>query len=272
MFDGTNFQDKVALVTGGASGIGLALANAFADRGAKLVLADLDRPALESVRAEFVSRGTEVLAVVTDVTDKASVAALADETYTRFGHVDILCNNAGVATFGSMVEATQADWDFTMGVNVWGVVNGVQAFVPNMVKRGEGGYVVNTASMAGLIGMEYLGVYCMSKFAVVGMTESLARELRSTSIGVSLLCPMVVDTPINENSVRMRPDHLSNPQDVSEPDMSLVGGVVGAEEVADRVLAAMAERDLYILTHPEQAPILEKRAQRLAEAAAKVLA
>lgn len=271
MFDGTNFQDKVALVTGGASGIGLALAHAFAERGAKLVLADLDAPALETVRSSFSERGIDVLAVATDVTSKDSVAKLAGETYARFGHVDILCNNAGVATFGSMVQASEADWDFTMGVNVWGVVNGVQAFVPKMIERGKGGYVLNTASMAGLIGMEYLGVYCTSKFAVVGMTESLARELRSTNIGVSLLCPMVVDTPINQNSVRMRPDHLSNDAEGIEPDMGLVGGVVGAEEVADRVIAAMADNDLYILTHPEQALILEKRARRLAEAAAKVL-
>jgi len=121
------------------------------------------------------------------------------------------------------------------------------------------------------VGMEFLGVYCTSKFAVVGMTESLARELRSTRIGVSLLCPMLVDTPINKNSVRMRPDHLGD-RVVTEPDMGLVGGVVRPEEVADRVLAAIADRDLYILTHPEQAMILAKRAARLAEAAEKALA
>jgi len=272
MFDGKNLEGNVALVTGGASGIGLALASAFANRGVKLVLADLDGSALRDVSASLVEQGIDVLAVQTDVTDQASMQALAEATYERFGHVDILCNNAGVATFGSMLDATQSDWDFTMSVNVWGVVNGVQTFVPRMIERGEGGYVVNTASMAGLIGMEYLGVYCTSKFAVVGMTESLARELRSARIGVSLLCPMVVNTPINENSVRMRPDHLANSAAVQEPDMSLTGGVVDASEVAERVLAAMGDRDLYVLTHPEQAAILAKRAQRLAYAAEKALA
>lgn len=272
MFDGNNLEGNVALITGGASGIGLALASAFADRGAKLVLADLDAPELLNVSSSFANRGIEVLAVPTDVTDRESMHALAEATYKQFGHIDILCNNAGVATFGSMLDATQSDWDFTMGVNVWGVVNGVQTFVPRMIERGEGGYVVNTASMAGLIGMEYLGVYCTSKFAVVGMTESLARELRSAAIGVSLLCPMVVDTPINQNSVRMRPNHLANDDTVQEPDMSLTGGVVDPAEVADRALAAIANGDLYILTHPEQAAILAKRAQRLARAAEKALA
>lgn len=272
MFDGKNFDGKVALVTGGASGIGLALASAFAERGSNLVLADLDAPALAAVAASFMDQGVEVLAVPTDVTDPASMLALAEATYERFGHVDILCNNAGVATFGSMINASQSDWDFTMGVNVWGVVNGVQTFVPGMVERGEGGYVINTASMAGLIGMEYLGAYCASKFAVVGMTESLARELKAAHIGVSLLCPMVVDTPINENSVRMRPDHLSDGDTGEDPGVTLTGGVVQPTEVAERVLAGMRDRDLYILTHPEQAGILAKRARRLAEAAEKALA
>lgn len=272
MFDGTNFEGTVALVTGGASGIGLAMAKAFATRGAHLVLADLDGPKLAEAVAAFEVNGVQVLGVPTDVTDKGSMAALAEATYARFGHIDVLCNNAGVATFGSMLEASDADWDFTIGVNMWGVVNGIQTFVPGMLERGEGGYIVNTASMSGLVGMEYLGVYCTSKFAVVGLSESLARELRHANIGVSILCPMVVETPINENSVRMRPAHLRDADDPSTPDIGLVGGVVNAHEVAERVVAAIGEGELYILTHPEQAGILAKRAARLAAAAEKAFA
>src|SRR5439155_716730 len=153
-----------------------------------------------------------------------SVRALAEAAARRFGAVHIVCNNAGVGTFGQLATATHADWEYTMRVNFWGVVHGVEIFVPRLVAQGAGGHVINTASMAGLVGMQWLGVYCASKFAVVGLTEALHRELRPHGIGVSVLCPMIVRTNINENSVRNRPAELRNPGDpVVPPAGALVG-------------------------------------------------
>lgn len=257
------FRDRVAVVTGGAAGIGRALARAFADRGAHLVLADIDETALADARSEFESRGTRVLTVVTDVRERESVFDLADAATRAFERVHIVCNNAGIAPFGSSLGADPKDWEVTMAINFWGVVHGVDAFVPNMLVHGEGGHVVNTASMAGLTGMLGLGMYCASKFAVVGLTESLHRELRGRDIGVSVLCPMVVDTGIGENSQRMLAGAAPNPEELkaSAPNL-LQGNVITPESVARRVVRAIERNDLYIFTHPEQREILKRRADR----------
>ena len=262
------FKDRVAVVTGGAGGIGSALARAFAARGAKIVLADLDAANLAVVAKHLEAGGAQVLGVATDVTKAESVEALAEATLRRFGAAHIVCNNAGIATFGPIATSTRKDWEFTMNVNFWGVVNGVQSFVPRLIAQRQGGHVVNTASMAGLTGMSWLGVYCASKFAVVGLTESLQRELRPHEIGVSVLCPMIVQTNINENSLRMRPEDLRNPDGVNLPQTGgaappMVGGTVLPEELARRVVRAIERKDLYILTHPEQREILKRRAQRI---------
>jgi NAD(P)-dependent dehydrogenase (short-subunit alcohol dehydrogenase family) len=259
------FQDRVAVITGGAGGIGRAMAEAFAARGARLVLADIDEQALAGVASALRERGTEVLTVATDVTSVASVQALSDAAWGRFGAVHVVCNNAGVAVFGDMTTMTHADWQYVMGVNFWGVVHGVEAFVPRMIAQRAGGHVVNTASMAGLVGMRWLGVYCASKFAVVGLTEGLHRELQDHGIGVSVLCPMIVETNINENSVRNRPRALRNPGEgeALPGNVQMAGGVIRPEEVARRVVRAIDRRDLYILTHPEQREILRRRAAKL---------
>ena len=212
-----------------------------------------------------------MLTVRTDVGEAAQVQALADAAVARFGAVHLVCNNAGIAVFGHLVDATPADWEYTMRVNFWGVVHGVQTFAPRLVAQGQGGHIVNTASMAGLVGMEWLGVYCASKFAVVGLTESLHRELKPHGIGVSVLCPMIVQTDINRNSVRNRPAALRNPGDPRRPSRSrrprspgaMQGGVIGVEEVARRVVRAIERSDLYVLTHPEQRGFLRRRAARL---------
>jgi NAD(P)-dependent dehydrogenase (short-subunit alcohol dehydrogenase family) len=276
------FKDRVAVITGGAGGIGLTMARAFAARGAKLVLADLDEAALHRATTELTTAGAAVLGVRTDVTKLASVQALAEATTQRFGAVHIVCNNAGVATFGEICDSTHQDWEFTMNVNFWGVVHGVETFVPQLIAQGAGGHVVNTASMAGLVGMQWLGIYCASKFAVVGLTEALQRELKPRGIGVSVLCPMIVATNINQNSVRMRPTELRNPGEqplletgapVDVPDGAnppdappagaMKGGTIAPEEVARRVVRAIERKDLYILTHPEQREFLRRRAARL---------
>ena len=258
------FRDRVAVVTGGAGGIGMAMARAFADRGARLVLADLDVEALASAEKELSGKGAEVLGVQTDVTRRESVGLLADMAVRRFGAVHIVCNNAGIAIGGNLLDATPEDWEFTMSVNFWGVVHGVATFCPILIEQKQGGHVINTASMAGLVGMQWLGVYCASKFAVVGLTESLQRELRPHDIGVSVLCPMIVQTQINQNSVRMRPEHLrSGDEPAPSGDVSMVGGVIPPEAVAERVVRGIENRSLYILTHPEQREILRRRASRL---------
>jgi NAD(P)-dependent dehydrogenase (short-subunit alcohol dehydrogenase family) len=254
------FRGRVAVITGGGGGIGAAMARAFAARGARLVLADVDPAAMATVTAELGARGTEVLAVPTDVTSVESVRALADAAERRFGAVHIVCNNAGVATFGEIVASTHADWQYTMNVNFWGVVHGVETFVPRLLARRDGGHVVNTASMAGLVGMRWLGVYSASKFAVVGLTEALHRELTDHGIGVSVLCPMIVQTNINQNSVRNRPAPLRNPGEPLVPDSAtMAGSVIPPEEVARRVVRGIERKDLYIFTHPEQREFLKRR-------------
>lgn len=260
------FRDRVAVVTGGGSGIGAAMATAFAARGATLVLADVDPAALAQTAATLEAAGATVLAVPTDVGDRAQVDALAAAAVERFGAVHVVCNNAGIAVAGPLADATAADWEYTMRVNFWGVVHGVSAFVPRLIAQGQGGHVVNTASMAGLVGMEWLGVYCASKFAVVGLTEALQRELRPHGIGVSVLCPMIVQTAITANSIRNRPAALRNPgtQDLMpEADAPpLAGGIIPVDEVSRRVVRAIDRGDFYVLTHPEQRDILRRRAAR----------
>jgi len=263
-------KDRVAVITGGGSGIGAAMAAAFAARGARIVLADIDPAALERTAATLTASGADVLTVRTDVGDLAQVRALADATVARFGAVHVVCNNAGIAVVGAQADATHADWEYTMRVNFWGVAHGVETFVPRLLAQGQGGHVVNTASMAGLVGMEWLGIYCASKFAVVGLTEGLARELTPHGIGVSVLCPMVVQTDINLNSIRNRPVALRNPdhpevpvQLAPEVQATMVGTVIGVDEVARRVVRAIDRGDLYILTHPEQRRILQRRAARI---------
>jgi NAD(P)-dependent dehydrogenase (short-subunit alcohol dehydrogenase family) len=258
------FRGRVAVITGGGGGIGAALAEAFAARGARLVLADVDEPATARVAERLAARGAEVLVVPTDVTALASVQALAAAAERRFGAVHLVCNNAGVAVFGEIAAATHADWQYVMAVNFWGVVHGVETFVPRLIAQRAGGHVVNTASMAGLVGMRWLGIYSASKFAVVGLSEALHRELAEHGIGVSVLCPMIVDTDINANSVRNRPSAFRNPGDEAlvPEGAQMVGGVVAPAEVARRVVRAIERKDLYVLTHAEQREILRRRASK----------
>ena len=258
------FRDRVAVVTGGGNGIGAALARAFAGRGARLVLADVDAAAMAEVARQLEALGAEVLAVPTDVTERAQVQALAEAAERRFGAVHIVCNNAGVCVPGELASATHADWEYTLRVNLWGVVHGIEVFVPRLLARGAGGHIVNTASMAGLVGMQWLGVYTASKFAVVGLSEALHRELADHGVGVSVLCPMIVDTNINENSIRRRPAALRNATADAPPPpaAALLGSTIPADEVARRVVRGIERRDLYVFTHPEQRAILARRAAR----------
>jgi NAD(P)-dependent dehydrogenase (short-subunit alcohol dehydrogenase family) len=256
-----SFKEKVAVVTGGGSGIGRALALALAREGARVVLADLDEAAMDGVAREARGHGVETLAVRTDVTDLGQVQALAERAFKAFGAVHVLCNNAGVAAWGGLEKATHRDWQWVLGVNLWGVIHGVEAFVPRMIAGGQRGHIVNTASMAGLIASQGLGVYNTSKYAVVGLTETLAKDLKPYGIGVSVLCPMGVETRIRE-SERSRPAALRNDA-AAEPAVELIGRYLAPDTVAGMVLDAVRRGELYVITHDEGLEPLRRRFDRM---------
>ena len=256
------FRERVAVVTGGASGIGLALARAFAGRGARLVLADIDEAGLAEAERAIAASGARVKGVPTDVRDRKQLDELAAAALSHFGAAHLVCNNAGIGVFGPLSGASRREWEMAFAINVWGVIHGVEAFLPHLLERGDG-HIVNTASMAGLTGMLGLGVYCATKFAVVGYSESLHRELAPKGIGVGVLCPMVVETRINENSARMLGGGVPAPGGSPGVPAPTYGSVVSPDDVARRVVRGIERGDLYILTHPEQREILQRRARRL---------
>ena len=255
-------RDRVAVVTGGGSGIGRALIDVFAREGAHVVVADIDAPAAEETAAAVRARGGQAIAVRTDVTDLASVQALADRAFGEFGAVDVLCNNAGVALWGGLEQATHRDWQWVLGVNLWGVIHGIEAFVPRMIDGKRRGHIVNTASMAGLVATRGLGVYNTSKYAVVGLSETLVKDLAPYGIGVSVLCPLGVATRIR-NSDRNRPAVLRNDGVAPASPVALDGTTLAPDAVAEMVLSAVLENRLYVITHPESLEPIRKRFARI---------
>jgi len=261
----TELGGGVAVVTGGASGIGRAMAERFARERAKVVVADIDQRALAAVVDSIKARGGEALGVPTDVTDLSSVQTLAAAAFEAFGKVSVLCNNAGVALWGGLESATHRDWQWVLGVNLWGVIHGVEAFVPRMIASKEPGHIVNTASMAGLVATRGLGVYNTSKYAVVGLSETLAKDLRPYHIGVSVLCPMGVATQIRE-SARNRPADLTNEAPIAVEPVELMGRTLAPAAVAEMVLSAIRANRLYVITHEEGLEALRRRHERLEQA------
>ena len=259
------FRDKVAVITGGASGLGRQFANVAAREGMKLVLADVQRDALQTAVDELTAQGASVIAQLCDVRKSEQVQALADAAVAKFGAVHLLFNNAGVGSGGLIWENTEADWEWVMGVNVWGVIHGVRIFTRLMLAAAESdpafeGHIVNTASMAGLLNAPAMGVYNVSKHAVVSLSETLYQDLQlvGAPIGASVLCPYFVPTGISQS-------HRNRPEDVrmtagptasqlaaqAMTDKAVSSGKVSAEAVAEETFRAVAEGRFYIYSHPE---------------------
>jgi NAD(P)-dependent dehydrogenase (short-subunit alcohol dehydrogenase family) len=253
------FKDKVAVITGAASGIGRALAERCVHEGMKAVLADVEVDALTTTEAALKATGAAVLAVVTDVSKAHDVEALAQRTLEAFGAVHLVCNNAGVGAGTSVWDSSLADWEWVLGVNLWGVIHSVRVFVPLMLAQETEGHIVNTASMAGLLTGPGLGVYRVSKHGVVALSETLYHELaqRGAKVKVSVLCPGPVNTRIID-STRNRPGTLPaagplSPEDVArrEAICQAVRAGMSPTQVAEHVFNAIIADKFYILTHPD---------------------
>jgi len=270
---------KTAFITGGASGMGLAMARSFAAAGMKVAISDIEQAALDTVQAEFESSNAEFMTLPLDVTDRDAMEAAAAATEQRFGKVHVVCNNAGVAVGGAIDRMTYNDWDWVTRVNLNGVVNGIQAFMERIKAHGEGGHFVNTASMAGHISIPGLSVYTATKFAVVGISETMRADLLPHDIGVSVLCPGVVNTNIFESG-------RNRPTDLPGTDLGVLVNDAPAEEQAARleelranaldpgvvgemVLHAIRENEFYIFTHPELEAMSNVRQSEMAEAFAR---
>ncbi len=268
-----DFRGKVAVITGGASGIGFATAEALGREGAKLVLADIEQKALDVAVATLTAQGIEAIGLRTDVSDHAAVQSLADRAFAHFGIVHVLFNNAGVAVFGATQDMSHADWQWSVNVNLWGPIHGVECFVARMVRelgaRKEEGHVLFTASFAGLVANRELGPYNVTKAGVVALAESLHKDLRGTGIGVSVLCPMRVSTNIDQ-SFRNRPAELGGSQAnrtyTAEERASLNGSTLTTGPVAQLVLDSMRRGELYIHTHADAREFFHRRAERIENA------
>ncbi len=270
-----DLQGKVAVVTGGASGIGRAMAERFATAGMKIVLADVEESALAATRDAFATRGFDVLAVPTDVSKPDAVEALARATLAKHGAVHVVCNNAGVAVAGPAWEMSLADWQWLMGVNLWGVIHGVRTFVPIMLRQGGEGHVVNTASMAGLASGPMMSVYNVTKHGVVTLSETLQHDLTTvgSKLKVSVLCPAWVNTRIND-SHRNRPAALGGPETHTLPPgaeamqqtiSQLLATGLSPERVAELVLDAVRNEKFYILPHPDWKVLVRTRMEDILE-------
>ncbi|MFZ3033156.1 MAG: SDR family NAD(P)-dependent oxidoreductase [Parvibaculum sp.] len=263
-----DFQGKTAFITGGASGIGLAMARAFGAAGMNIMLADIEREPLDKAIEELRQRQIKVEGVDCDVADRASVQEAAKATIEAFGKVHLVCNNAGVGGGGAIGTLKPGDWDWTIGVNLMGVVYGTETFLPLLRAHGEGGHFVNTASMAGMISPPGMEPYCVSKFAVVAMSEGWAGQLAAEGIGVSVLCPGFVSTRIHE-SARTRQERFGAAEETNSEAASigaqLVQAGIPADVVGACVFEAVRDNDFYIFTHPDMRPAVEQRFQRIME-------
>jgi NADP-dependent 3-hydroxy acid dehydrogenase YdfG len=252
-----NVAGKVAFITGGASGIGLGMANAFMNAGMKVVVSDFREDHLEKSSVFFRQKGCEknVLQLLLDVTDREAFNRAADEAERAFGKVHILCNNAGVGVLGPIKLAKFGDWDWALDVMIGGVVNGIQIFLPRILKHGEGGHIITTSSMGGVLPLSESPIYSTAKAAVIAMCEAMRGELAADNIGVSAFCPGPVATNIREVG-QMRPEKYRKNSGYAEREAELAHrenppNWMNIEECGERVLRGILRNDLYIFTHRE---------------------
>ena len=266
------FRDKVAVVTGAASGIGRALVQRFAREGMKVVLADVESAALEKAAGEITASGAQALAVRTDVSNATEVERLAQSALDEFGAIHVVCNNAGVVTSGPTWMQTVADWEWLLGVNLWGVIHGVRVFTPIMLEQGEG-HIVNTASLAGMISGPGAAPYNVSKFGVVALSETLHHELTmlGTPVRVSVLCPGFVNTNIFD-AARNRPAALAETaprmpgaEEMEQLARQLLAAGSPPSDVADVVFNAIRDERFYIFPHPEWKKYIRARMDDILE-------
>lgn len=251
-----DLEGKTAVVTGAASGIGLALTEGFVARGMRVVMADIEEPLLIEQAQRLEGAGARVLAVPTDVRDPASIEALRDQALAEYDGVHVVCNNAGVGPGGPMLDTTPADWRWTVDVNILGVAHGVTTFGPLLVEQGEG-HIVNTASEAGLVTNSALGMYCATKHAVVGLSESLWREVHPRGVGVSCLCPNLIATQIFESERNRDDGGVPSPAAAATmAPMREMIGVVGLppSAAADAVTSAILDNRFWVFTHDMTRP------------------
>ena len=269
-----DLQNKTAFISGGASGIGLGICQALIEAGMKVVIADIRVEALDRAMETLHDARDRVLPLELDVTDRTGWSSAADAAEQACGPVSVLCNNAGITIDGPMQQGTYDDWDFCLGVNLGGVVNGVMTFMPRMLERGQQAHIVNTSSMGGLIAGAGSGIYSTSKFAVAGLTEELRSDLMPHGIGVSLFCPGPTQTDLFASSVAVRPDTLAatgyTPRTVPDADTmpadisaAIYAIAMKPVEVGRRVLQGIRRNDMYILTHPEFSAIVQARCEAL---------
>ena len=265
-----DFSGKTAFITGGASGAGLGQAKVFAAAGARVVIADIRQDAIDAALAELRALGATAHGIQLDITDRAAFARAADETESVFGPVDLLFNTAGVSIFGPLEKASYDDYDWIFGVNIGGVVNSMQTFVPRMIAAGRGGHIVNTASLGAFVAGSTSGIYSASKFAVHGISMAMRDALKDQNIGVSVLCPANIKSNIAE-SVKTRPAHLADSgYAVDEREIAALHEIyqqgMEPEELAGHVKDAIIENRFYIIPYPESRPMLESVFQQVLDA------
>lgn len=262
------FAGKGAVITGGASGIGFAVARQMSARGARVVLADVEPAALDAAVDTLRTAGVDAHGVLCDVRDRDQVESLAEQAFELLGAVHVVFNNAGVAVGGPIADMTHDDWRWVIDVDLWGPIHGVEAFLPRLIEQRQGGHILFTASFAGLVPNVGLGPYCVAKYGVVALAEVLAREAREHDIGVSVLCPMRVGTNIGA-SERNRSNDYGGPEatspvpDQDDGNTELAGRVLDVDDVAQRTVEAVLANRLYVLPHEESRTAIRRRFDRI---------
>jgi len=261
-------RNRVAVITGGASGIGFATAEALAREGTRIVLADIEQKALDAAVAKIRALGVKAEGVMCDVSSRKAVEVLADAAFDKMGAVHIVFLNAGVAVSGPVTNMTHDDWRWVIDVDLWGVIHGVESFAQRIVEQGEGGHIAATASFAGMVPNVGLGAYCVAKYGVVALMEVLHRELREHGIGASVLCPMRVKTNIDASG-RNRQRDYGGPERQNYPDVDesqMAGRQIPMEGVARLVVDGIKRNKLYLFPHSEAREFIQRRFKRIDQA------